>query len=127
MLKKLLSNIILVSNTFSFSSYGETKRIQSTIVDRGEPLKIQMVSGLGSVVTFPCLVADVYIGDEKQVGVKYSPTNKKILHFSLKNISSKPTNVLIRCERCCRNQKCFWNSLYGSSRNRNKKNDKRAK
>jgi hypothetical protein len=99
MLKKLLSNIILVSNAFSFSSYGETKRIQSTIIDRGEPLKIQMVSGFGSVVTFPCLVADVYIGDEKQVGVKYSPTNKKILHFSIKNISSKPTNVLIRCEK----------------------------
>lgn len=99
MLKKSLSNIIILTQLFSLSSNGEKRRIESIIVDRGEPLKIQMVSGFGSVVTFPCLVADVYIGDDKQVGVKFSPTNKRILHFSLKKVSAKPTNIIVRCEK----------------------------
>lgn len=74
------------------------KRIQSILFDKGEPHRIYLVPGLGTVIVFPCFVSDGFIGDESQATVRFSPTTKRNLLLSLKSTAVHATNLIVRCE-----------------------------
>ncbi|HPI39350.1 MAG TPA: hypothetical protein PLJ21_01015 [Pseudobdellovibrionaceae bacterium] len=96
MKKMLLINFL---NLFIYSlALASPNRIQSVLFDKGKPHKIFMHPGLGTVVSFPCFVSDSFIGDDTQVEVKPSPSTRKNLLINLKQIATRATNLIVRCE-----------------------------
>lgn len=73
-------------------------RIQAKRVNRGEVEKIYLAPGLGSMVIFPCLLQEIFIGRSDDLKAQISPSDKKVLLLNLTLNSSLPTNLIAKCE-----------------------------
>ncbi|MGZ3769353.1 MAG: hypothetical protein ACXVCP_08495 [Bdellovibrio sp.] len=93
-----MKKIFLTSLLLSMTVFAGPKRIQSVLFDKGNPHKIFLHPGLGTVITFPCFVSDSFLGDESQAEIKPSPSNRKNLLLSLRSTASRATNLIVRCE-----------------------------
>lgn len=84
----------LISNLEAFA----VSRIQSTRVDRGSVMKIQLSPGLGSLLKFPCELEEVFVGRNEGVNAQISPNSKKNLFLNLKSNALSPTNMIVKCQ-----------------------------
>lgn len=91
-MKKLLFVIsFMVSTGYSLD------RLQALRFDKSKVQKIHLVPGLGSMISFPCLIEEAFLGRSEDLMVQISPKDKKILFLNLKLNSSLPTNLIVRC------------------------------
>ena len=100
MKKQLRSKAIILIIASMWSHHGHAKdRIESLLFNKAQVQTIAMAPGLGSVVIFPCPLADVFVGRAEDVTAKINPNDKRILFLNLKSSTSESTNLIARCEQ----------------------------
>jgi type IV secretory pathway VirB9-like protein len=93
-----MNKFIIAVLFLSIFSHGyETKRIKAIAFNKGKVEPIYIAAGLSTMVTFNCDINEMIAGNEQQVTLKGSLTNKKQMIITLAQDASQPTNVFVRC------------------------------
>lgn len=89
--------IALLLLLYSVGYAEQTKRIKAIAFNKGKVEPIYIASGLSTMVTFNCDINEMIAGNEQQVTLKGSLTNRKQMVITLAQDASQPTNVFVRC------------------------------
>lgn len=92
-----MKNLLFVISLFPAITWAAQGRIQSMRFDKSHVQRIYLTPGLGSMVSFPCNLLEVFIGRSEDLKVQISPNDKRTLFLNLKLNSSLPTNVIAKC------------------------------